>query len=258
MESKQIQKTGQLYGADRKQRCRFPDVRPQVAADDDSVTLLFENGDIQSRMLASDPNSLVLSYTRTMMAFTLFRPAPERVAIIGLGGGSMPKWCYHHLPAADITVVEISAMVISLREQFHIPADNDRFRVICGDGADYVAHAADAPEVLIPEVLIVDGFDIHGQPPQLCSLEFYENCYQALAPDGLLVANLCGPDDRLSIDRIRRSFGNRMLIVIPEDGENQVVFAIKGARLQIEDEPADEIAKQLRDGYLPFPFSIQP
>lgn len=45
--------------------------------------------------------------------------------MIGLGGGSMPKWCYHQLPATDITVIEISPIVISLREQFYIPADND-------------------------------------------------------------------------------------------------------------------------------------
>ena len=56
--------------------------------------------------------------------------------MIGLGGGSMPKWCYQQLPETDITVIEISPIVISLREQFYIPTDDERFRVLCGDGAD--------------------------------------------------------------------------------------------------------------------------
>jgi spermidine synthase len=81
-------------------------------------------------MLASDPNFLVLSYTRTMMAFLLLHQEPERIAMIGLGGGSMPKWCYHQLPMTDITVIEISPIVIALREQFCIPEEDDRFRVI--------------------------------------------------------------------------------------------------------------------------------
>jgi hypothetical protein len=163
----------------RIQQRRFAEVRPRVYEDGDSVTLQFQIGEIQSEMLLSDPNSLVLSYTRTMMAFQHFHEAPERIAIIGLGGGSMPKWCYQQLPATDITVIEISSMVISLRGQFYIPADHGRFRVICGDGADYVASTEDSPEVLL-----VDGFDIHGQPPQLCSQDFYEDCYRAIASDG--------------------------------------------------------------------------
>lgn len=91
----------------------------------------FQIGEIQSEMRASDPNFLVLSYTRTMVTFTLFHQEPKRIAMIGLDGGSMPKWCYHQLLATDITVIEISAMVISLREHFYIPADDERLRVIC-------------------------------------------------------------------------------------------------------------------------------
>ena len=123
-----------IHRVNRIQQRRFAEVRPRVYEDGDSVTLQFQIGEIQSEMLLSDPNSLVLSYTRTMMAFQHFHEAPERIAIIGLGGGSMPKWCYQQLPATDITVIEISSMVISLRGQFYIPADDGRFRVICGTG----------------------------------------------------------------------------------------------------------------------------
>jgi spermidine synthase len=219
---------------------------PIVYEDGDSITLQFRLGEIQSEMLASDPNFLVLSYTRTMMSFLLFHNEPRRIAIIGLGGGSIPKWCFHELPVTDITVIEIDPRVISLRDQFRIPADDDRFRVLCEDGADYVARTQGAPNVLLPEVLLVDGFDIHGQPPQLCSQKFYNDCYRALAPDGLLVVNLCGPGDQMMLERIRRSFCDRVLIVVPrEDGENRVVFALKGDRLWIRDEPKGELARRL-------------
>jgi len=179
---------------------RLVGTKPIVYEDGDSVTLQFRIGEIQSEMLASDPSFLVLSYTRTMMAFMLFNKEPKRIAMIGLGGGSMPKWCYHELPKGDITVFEINQMVISLREQFYIPADDDRFRVVCGDGADYVADTTDSPEVLL-----VDGFDIHGQPSQLCSQKFYDDCYRALGLEGLLVVNLCSHMDQQLIARIRTS-----------------------------------------------------
>jgi spermidine synthase len=127
-------------------------VEPIVYQDEDRLTLQFQIGEIQSEMLAHNPNFLVLSYTRTMMAFLLFHSDPRRIAMIGLGGGSMPKWCYRQLPSADITVIEINPKVIALRDEFHIPPDDYRFRVICEDGADYVARTSE-----LTEVLLVDG-----------------------------------------------------------------------------------------------------
>ena len=215
--------TEQAHIAYRQQGQRFAEVEPLVYEDGDSVTLQFRIGEVQSEMSVSDPDFLVLSYTRTMTAFMLFNSEPKRIAVIGLGGGSMPKWCYRQLPTTDITVIEISPMVIALREQFYIPADDTRFRVLCGDGADYVATTEDAPEVLI-----VDGFDLLGQPPQLCSQTFYEDCYRALAPDAMLVVNLCGPNVQQYIDRIRRTFDDRVHLLVPEDGENKILFAVKG------------------------------
>src|SRR5258708_20678769 len=108
---------GQVDIGYRERRGRIAVVRPRVYEDGDSVTLQFQIGEVQSQMLTSDPNFLVLSYTRTMMAFMLFNKEPKRIAMIGLGGGSMPKWCYHELPKTAITVIEINQIVISLREQ---------------------------------------------------------------------------------------------------------------------------------------------
>jgi len=76
--------------------------------------------------------------------------------------------------------------------------------------------------------------------------------YRALAPDGVLVVNLCGPEDRRSIERIRRSFDDRVLVVIPEDGQNRIVFAIKGERLWIRDEPTSDLVDKLRSRHAPY------
>lgn len=212
--------------------------KPIISEDGDSLTLQFRIGEIQSEMSKSDPNSLMLSYTRTMMSFVLFQREPKRIAIIGLGGGSIPKWCFHQLPTTDITVSEINPMVISLRDEFHIPPDNDRFRVLCQDGADYVAHTEDSPDVIL-----VDGFDADGQPPQLCSQKFYNDCFRALAPEGLLVVNLCDPRDPQFLERIRQSFEGRVLMAVPRvDGENKVVFARKGSNTWMKEEPKDELS----------------
>jgi spermidine synthase len=134
------------------------------------------------------------------------------------------------LPDADITVVEISADVIDLREQFLIPPDSDRFHILWGDGADYVNVSSARPDILL-----VDGFDAAGQPPQLCTSEFYDHCHSRLAPEGLMVVNLWGNDAdyRDHAARTEQSFFGNLLVVPSEGTSNRTVFARKGSSLSL-------------------------
>jgi spermidine synthase len=77
--------------------------QPFVLKSAEYMTLHFSVRGTQSQMDTRWPNALELEYTRMMMGFLLFKPAPARIAMLGLGGGSLAKFCRHHLPAADIT-----------------------------------------------------------------------------------------------------------------------------------------------------------
>jgi spermidine synthase len=206
---------------------RFLHHKPFVYRRHDSVSLHFDFNAVQSEMRCDAPDELVLGYTRTMMGFLLFKPKPEKIVMIGLGGGSIPKYCYAKLPEASIVVVEINPDVIALRDEFYVPRNDDRFQVICQDGADFVRNA------LSPcDVLVIDGFDRTGQSPQLCSQRFYDDCYSRLAPGGLMVVNLAVETRCLkgSVVRIRRSFKNAVIVVESEDSANKIAFASKGKR----------------------------
>ena len=195
--------------------------KPFLHRGQDTLSLHFDLLATQSQMRLDAPIELQLPYTRTMMGFVLFHPRPARIAMIGLGGGSMVKYCHEHLPRSFMEVAEISAQVIALRDQFGIPPDSERLRVRCVDGADFVRDS-DAQF----DVLLVDGFDRLGQSPQLCSSTFYANCRQRLAPGGLMVVNMARPDPlRLHrIDRIRDQFST-VLLVESDDFCSQIVFA---------------------------------
>ena len=60
---------------------------------------------IQSAMRLSAPDRLELAYTRAMMAFLLFAPAPRDILMVGLGGGSIARFVYERLPRTRITGV---------------------------------------------------------------------------------------------------------------------------------------------------------
>ena len=112
--------------------------KPYLLENDGMLSLQFDALCLQSEMNIEDPDQLVFSYTRAMMSFLLFEPSPKRIAMIGLGGGSLAKYCYRYLPQAEIAVVEINPDVIALRNEFAIPADDARFKVLLGDGAVFV------------------------------------------------------------------------------------------------------------------------
>jgi spermidine synthase len=203
-------------------------VKPFVFETKKTKSLHFSIAEVQSCMALTQPDSLDLAYTRTMMGFLLFHPMPLRIGMIGLGGGSLAKFCYRHLPRSDITVLEINPHVTALRDEFCVPADDHRFRVIRADGSRYVrAHESAF------DVLLVDGYDYDGLPGVLSSKDFYDDVFDCLRPSGVMAANihLGNAEFPLLVKRIGRSFNATALPVNEQDRGNAIVFARKGCVL---------------------------
>ena len=202
--------------------------KPQVRTRGDLRSLEFQPGMVQSEMRLSRPDELVLSYARAMMCFVLFHPQPEHILMVGLGGGSLAKFCYRYLPRSRITVLELRADVIALREQFAIPRDNARFRVIHADATDYLSGLQSAADVLL-----VDGFDESGLPPALGTARFYADCRRALRPGGVMAANIFSYDPQYGhmLRRLRQAFDGRICWFNGIAGNNRILFAVKGGGL---------------------------
>ena len=180
---------------------------------------------IQSSMRIARPNDLELAYTRSMMAFLLFNEHPARIFMIGLGGGSLAKFIYHRMPEARLDVIEVNPRVLAIaRSSFHVPADNERFAVRLGDGAEWVARAG--PPV---DAIVVDGYDGASQVAELSTPLFYETCRRRLASGGVLVVNLWGNDRRFDqfLRRIESAFPAATLCLPAERPGNVIVFGFR-------------------------------
>lgn len=217
-------------------------ITPQLQEDKDTLSLHFAFPTIQSRMIKAEPERLALDYTQTMMGFLLFQANNEFIAMIGLGGGSIAKYCRRYLPKSDFTAVEIAPQVIALRNDFGIPEDGPLFRVVQADGAEFIRSKCESFDTLL-----IDGFDSDGQPSQLCSLSFYDDCRNALRQGGVLVVNLCSDDpaSRIYISRIRGAFKEKVIAVEAEEGENTIVFAFKDGNYPPELEKLADRLRQL-------------
>lgn len=186
--------------------------------------LQFSGGVVQSSMRVSAPFELDLSYTEAMMGFLLFNVEPRHILMVGLGGGSLSKFCFHHFPQARITTLEIDAEVIAFRDEFLIPPDDERFQVVHTDASEYLAR-----NDVQADVILLDGYNAAGLPDCLCDEPFYSNCWNALSTEGVLVANLWGGEPRRAVylERLRGIFDGRVWWSKPCGSSNLIVFAVK-------------------------------
>lgn len=203
--------------------------RPYVIETDGARSMYFSRALTQSDMRLSDPTALEFLYTQMMMSVLLFVHQPSRILMLGLGGGSLAKFCYRHLPTTRITAVEIDADVIAFRDQFMLPEDDSRFEVLHADGAQYLAHINTKTDIVM-----IDAFDRDGFSKSVCNDAFYRNVRNALTPTGAMVANMVGPKTERAahLNIIAHVFdGNVIALPIADEG-NYLAFAFRDAHFE--------------------------
>jgi len=211
---------------------------------------------IQSGMRVTAPDELVLAYTRSMMAFLLFVPEPSRVVTVGLGGGSVNKWIYRHLPQSRQIAIELNPQVIDIaRRYFNVPQDDERFAIVQSDGALWIGAQVDAADLIL-----VDGYDGVALVDELASEEFYAACARTLAREGVLVVNLWGSDRRYAenLQRIEGAFDGQVVCVPALQKGNIIVLAFKRTPVQLRWDELRERARALEVAYgLEFPRFVE-
>jgi len=208
--------------------------------------LYFDVDSSQSVMSLEQPNWLTLAYTRTMMAFLLFNRSPRRILLLGLGGGSLAKFCYRTLPLTAITAVEVNPHVIALRDQFCIPKDDERFRVVHADSAAYVSETG-----CDKDVILADACDHAGIAPAQDTIEFYQDVWRRLTAAGVFVLNLCGDRARWvsHVAKLRSVFGERFITLPAQHDGNVILFAFKQISVEMDWRELEATGRELARRY---------
>lgn len=210
---------------------------PNLSEMDGVRCLHFDSPWIQGAMQVSNPSNLVFLYTRQMMGWLLFlgTSSVKRIDMLGLGAGSLTRYCLKHTKA-DIHCVEWNPVVTEFCYQyFKLPRQNKRLSITHDDAQVWVA---DEDNHQSSQVLLVDLYDYTAQGPVADSLEFYENCYKVLDNYGILVVNLFGhhPSYRKNIVHIKKAFSQRVLTFDETEDGNRIVLAFKGPKLEVTKE----------------------
>ena len=112
----------------------------------------------------------------------------KNILVIGGGDGGTVREVLRHEVVQKVTMVEIDEEVIKSCKEF-LPTiaaafDNPKLELLVDDGIAFAKNAA--PESY--DIIIIDGSDPVGPAEGLFSVSFYQNCYNALKPGGILIA----------------------------------------------------------------------
>jgi spermidine synthase len=197
----------------------------KVTRNDSVRTLWFvrDSGEevVESKVDLSRPDDLLIEYTRLMFLSYLFRPHPEKVLIVGLGGGSMVHFLQRRDPTVKVDVVEIDPMIVNIADRFFGVRTGGNVNINVADGMEYLTHTDAKYDVIYMDAFLrpSGGTDRTGVPLHLKTLKFYGEVRKRLNPDGVVVFNL---NPHLSIGEdiqtIKEAFPHTYIFRLTYDG----------------------------------------
>src|SRR5436190_1634397 len=140
----------------------------------------------QSCISLAEPSKLVFNYARMMMAALYLNPAPRRILILGLGGGTLPTALQRLFPAAAIDAVEIDPAVVRVAHKFFAFEPGPDTRVFEEDGRVFARRMQ--RKGVQYDLIVLDAFDHEYIPEHMLTREFLLEVKSLLADRGVLAA----------------------------------------------------------------------
>lgn len=207
----------------------------------------------QSCMLVDDPQRLVFNYTKMLFSSLLINPNPERILIIGLGGGTMSNTLHQIYPKATITNVEIDPAVIKVARNYFSFFENDHITAVAQDGRIFIKRESIKKQQY--DWIILDAFNGDYIPEHLMTQEFLQEVKNLLSENGVLAANTFSVSRLYNYESAtyKSVFGD-FFNVKNNNNSNRIILA-SAKPLPNNDEIAER-ALALRASLLPFNVDI--
>jgi predicted membrane-bound spermidine synthase len=172
----------------------------------------------------------------------LFNPPPwqpvERLAVIGLAGGTIARQYNAVYSPQRIDGVEIDPVVVRAgREFFEMTWPN--LNVVVADGRYFLAHSEQ-----VYDVIAVDAYRLPYIPWHMTTVEFFRSAREHLDEDGVLIVNVGRTESdyrlvRAIVATLRAVFPSTHVIPVP-DSFNAIVVAT------VQPSSVDNLARNLQ------------
>ena len=233
-----------------------------VTEDDQGLrTLSFERGTVrQSVVKVGDPDHVELAYAKVMPVGLAFVKKPQRVLIVGLGGGTIPSFLHKHYPNMTIDVVDIDPDVLDVAKRFFGFRETPTMHAYVADGRRFIEECRNPYDIIF-----LDAFGSENIPYHLATREFLQAVRRALSPQGIAVGNIWSSYSNPLHDSMVRTYrdvfdelyildvrgaGNEILVAVPRKGKiRQADLAQRASRISKEKHFPFDMGEGVAYGY---------
>jgi len=233
-----------------------------VTSDESGMrTLYFEKGGArQSVVKPGDPDHLELPYVRAVLCSLVFCESPNRILVVGLGGGTIPMFLHKHFPKAGVDVVDIDPVVVQVAKRFFGFREDARVKVHVADGRRFIEQSRTPYDWII-----LDAYGADNIPAHLTTAEFLQSVRRTLSHRGVVAANLWARHLNPQYDSMLRTYqevfpevavirvpgaGNRIVLALPyRDHFTLQELAKRAERITKQHGIRYDLAEYLRIGF---------
>ena len=168
---------------------------------------------------------LVLNYSKMMLGALYLYPNPQKILIIGVGGGTLPTTLSSMFPTAEIHAIEIDPAVINVAKKYFDFKPGRNIAVYEEDGRVFVKRAIKKGYKY--DLVLLDAYDHEYIPEHLLTKEFLEEVKSIILPGGVLSANTWSASRLYDYESVTYEFvfgkfynlkTNNRVILIKKDG----------------------------------------
>ncbi len=175
----------------------------------------------------NNPKRVVFPYVRMTLSGLLVNPNPQRILVVGLGGGTIPVILAELYPEAEIKVVEIDPAVVKVARTYFDFEETSKLTVDVVDARVFIKRAK--LRKLKYDMVILDAFTGEYIPEHLMTAEFLNESRDLLVDDGVLIANTFSTSKLYDHESATYAevFGSFLNLKMPDTG-NRVIVATRG------------------------------
>ena len=190
-------------------------------------TITSLSGQNQSCRFLDKPLELVFPYAKMALSSLLVQKNPQRILIVGLGGGTLSDTYSLLFPESEIVISEIDDAVVRVARDYFDFEETDKISVDVGDARVFIKRAGLRGEIF--DLVILDAFNGEYIPEHLITAEFLQEVKQLLPEDGMVIANTFSTSRLYAAESntYREVFGEIFNIRMSGTGNRVIVASMK-------------------------------
>lgn len=226
---------------------------------DGQLQLVFSNQPqaIQSAINIQAPQKLVMTNLQYLMGILQFISPPQKILLLGVGGGSLVHFFRHFFPQSHITGVDYDQQLIQFAQtKMQLPEAGQQLQYVFADARQYIQQCQQHYDLIV-----VDIFAGSQSPEWTRDKAFIQQLKNCLSNQGAIACNMLISSDqsfKKFYSLLRELFNRQTLCLESPEYENILLYALNfsvESRTMMQNL---QLATELNDRYqLPFTEILQ-